>query len=285
MAGSVGGTVIVTGANAGVGFEACRLLAQDGLRVVLVCRSEDRGRAALEAIRSVARGPEPVLVRCDLGSLDEVRSAARGLATVAPRPLALVNNAGLYRARREHTVDGFERTLAVNHLGHLLLTRLLEEPLRAARARVVNVTSRAHRKARLHRRPLDDILRGRGRYRGFQAYADSKLANLLFTRELARRWSPDVEAVAVHPGLLATSIWDRNRTLSMWIVGRLKRFMGDPARGGEAVAAVATDPRLSAHPGAYVNRTRVEEPELPDEADALAGELWRVSATAVGLRD
>lgn len=274
--------LLVTGANVGVGFEAARALAADGHPVVLVCRSRERGEAAMGRIRSETPGAHLDLVVCDLQDFDAVRGAATQLAELAPHPLALINNAGVYRAALEHTPAGFERTMAVNHLGPYLLTRLLERTLRESGARVVQVASAAHRSGRLQRSPLSQILREPPAYRGFGAYADSKLANVLFTRELARRW-PEVTALAVHPGMLSTAIWDRNRTIGMALVRLVKPFMGDPADGGRAVAEVATHPRFDAHDGAYVNRTTVEPARLPEGADLLARELWEVSAQAVGL--
>ncbi len=274
--------LLVTGANVGVGYEAARALAAEGHPVVLVCRSQERGEAAMDRIRAETPAADLDLVVCDLEDFDAVRQAAPQLAERAPRPLALVNNAGVYRARLERTPAGFERTMAVNHLGPYLLTRLLEPTLRESGARVVQVASAAHRSGKLQRSPLRQILREPSSYRGFGAYADSKLANVLFTRELARRW-PEVTALAVHPGMLSTAIWDRNRTVGMALVRLIKPLMGDPADGGRAVAEVATHPRFDAHDGAYVNRTTVEPARLPDGADTLARELWEVSAEALGL--
>lgn len=273
---------LVTGANSGVGFEAARALAADGRPVVLVCRSRERGEAAVERIRDEAADADLTLVVCDLEDFDSVREAAPRLAEIAPHPLALVNNAGLVRMKLERTAQGFERTMAVNHLGPYLLTRLLEPHLRGSGARVVQVSSAAHRQARLHRSPLGELLRNPAPYRGFGAYSDSKLANVLFTRELARRW-PEVTALAVHPGMLSTAIWDRNRWSFASLMRLFKPFMGEPAEGGRAVAEVATHPRFDEHDGAYVNRTTVEPASLPRDAETLARALWDVSAEAVGL--
>ena len=224
----------------------------------------------------------------------------------------------VYRARLERTASGWERTLATNHLGHFLLTRKLESHLRSAGSRIVLITSKAHESGRLHRRPLDEILRGPPDYRGFGAYADSKLANVLFVRELARRWGSNATPIAVHPGLLASKIWDRNRTVAMWFVRRLTRFMRDPADAraripvgairyccdtseglrpdviydwdlelppDAEVAEIATAPGWRERRGAYVNRTVPVDATLPDEAERLGAELWDRSAEAVGLRD
>jgi len=251
---------------------------------------------------------------CDLSSLGSVREAAERLAERARErfgvrdsaadgeeqgdspaqppgndagrapELVLVNNAGLYRAEREITEDGFERTLQVNHLGHFLLTNLLADVLRQPGARVVNVSSGGHRGGRLHKDPLPDIFRGRIDYNGWRAYGDSKQANVLFARELDRRWSADGTAsFAVHPGVLATSIWDRNRTFSMFIAKLMKPFMGSPDTGGEAVSRLARDPHVADESGSYFNKLKMELPAAHARDDEFAARLWEVSAEAVGL--
>jgi NAD(P)-dependent dehydrogenase (short-subunit alcohol dehydrogenase family) len=275
--------VVVTGANAGLGFETARALARRGRRLVLLCRDVRRGEEAVRAIRAETRSASAEVVRCDLEDFASVRRAAREVAAICPHPEALVNNAGVYRARMERTASGWERTLATNHLGHFLLTRLLEPALRGAGSRIVQVTSKAHENGRLHRRPLEEILRGPPDYRGFGAYADSKLANVLLVRELERRWGSNVTPIAVHPGLLASTIWDRNRTVAMWFVRRLTRFMRDPADAGAEIAAIATEPDWATRGGTYVNRTQPAQPTLPADAERLGAELWDLSAEAVGL--
>ncbi|NNK64905.1 MAG: SDR family NAD(P)-dependent oxidoreductase [Gemmatimonadetes bacterium] len=281
--------VVVTGANAGLGLETARALAGTRRPLLLLCRDRRRGEAAAHGIRDEAAArtgmsSAPIhVVRCDLEDFASVREAAEEVRALCPRPAALVNNAGVYRARLERTAAGFERTMATNHLGHFLLTLLLEPDLRAAGSRIVQVTSKAHENGRLGRRPLDEILRGPADYRGFGAYSDSKLANVLFVRELERRWGADVIPIAVHPGVLASKIWDRNRTVAMWFVRRLTRFMRDPADAGRELAGIATAPEWDERGGAYVNRTEPVDPTLPEEPERLAAELWGRSAEAVGL--
>jgi retinol dehydrogenase 13 len=269
--------VLITGANSGVGFEATRLLVEAGIPVVMVCRSADRGEAARTEL-----GTGAALTRveqCDLADLGQVRALATRLVATGVEARALVNNAGLYRARLEHTVDGYERTLAVNHLGHYLLTRLLEQPLRRRGARIVNVTSGGHRGGRLDRRPLLEIFRGPDDYGGWQAYADSKQANVLFTLELARRW-PETPVYAVHPGVLATAIWDRERTLAMQMIRWFKPFMGSPAEGGRAVTHAVLD--ADDPSGTYFRGTSSEAPASGSRNPGLGHHLWEVSGHAVG---
>lgn len=273
---------VVTGANTGVGKETTRELARAGWTVVMVCRSETRGKAALEELLAERPGADLRLELCDLESLDEVRELAIRLSKL-PRLDALVNNAGLFRRHREHTPDGYERTLAVNHLGHFLLTLLLEDRLRAEGARIVNVSSNGHRRARLHRAPLSDILRGTGSYSGVTAYGDSKLANILFTRELSRRWGGDgVLSFAVHPGVLATEIWDRNSGLVMRLFQWWKRFMDPPSVGGEAVSRLVLDPEIASRNGEYFDELEPVRPSAAALDEELARSLWEESLNAVG---
>ncbi|MDT8341046.1 MAG: SDR family NAD(P)-dependent oxidoreductase [Longimicrobiales bacterium] len=279
---------VVTGANSGVGFEATRILAREGRAVVMVCRSRDRGEAARQRILQETPGAELLVEGCALDSLSQVRELAGRLDALLARDGrelgALVNNAGLYRAPLERTEDGFERTLAVNHLSHFLLTLLLERRLRRPEARVVNVSSGGHRAGRLDRRPVGEILRGEGPYNGWRAYADSKLAQVLFTRELHRRWGPDgMLAFAVHPGVLSTAIWDRNRTFAMWMVGFLKPFMDTPEVGGDAVARLVTDAEAAEAAGGYFRKREREEPAPLARDEALGRRLWEASAEAVEL--
>ena len=279
---------VITGANSGVGYEASRILARDGHPVVMVCRTRDRGEAARERLLADVPGADLRVEACELDSLGQVRELAKRLdrwLTDEGRTLtALVNNAGLYRAPLERTEDGLERTLAVNHLSHFLLTLLLEERLRRHGTRVVNVSSGGHRGGKLRRRPLSEIFRGDGPYNGWQAYADSKAAQVLFTRELQRRWGSDgMSAFAVHPGVLSTAIWDRNRTFAMLVARVMKPFMDSPEVGGRAVARLVADPRAVEYAGGYFRKEKPEESARHTLDDTLARELWEASVQAVAL--
>lgn len=312
---------LVTGANSGVGREATRDLARSGWTVLMLCRSLERGEAALAEIQAElgaeteaetvdgARGDSGVdrsdrsdesalkvgarrtpgdlhLLPLDLEDLNEVRRAAGEIGDwLDDRGLhvhALVNNAGVYRAALERSPQGFERTMAVNHLGHFALTVELESRLRRQGVRVVNVSSEGHRRAKVSGRPLRDILSGERFQGGVQAYCDSKLANVLFSEELQRRWGGDgVTSVAVHPGTLATAIWDRNTTFLMWVAKRLKRWMGDPSEGGRAVSRLVEQVPADEMAGRYYNREARVVPAPPAGDPTLAAELWRVSEEAM----
>jgi NAD(P)-dependent dehydrogenase (short-subunit alcohol dehydrogenase family) len=250
----------------------------------MICRSTDRGESAARRIRDEIPAAALRVEGCDLADLAQVRALAQRLGDEADRWQALVNNAGLYRAKLERTDDGLERTMAVNHLGHFLLTRLLEPALRRGGARIVNVSSQGHRRGKLRRAPLAQIFRAPPKYDGVQAYCDSKLCNVLFTRELVRRWGPEVTCTAVHPGVLSSQIWDRERTLLMGFIRTfVKPFMDSPEVGGEAVAELASAEGHADTTDRYFRKRR-EAPPAPaaDDRD-LARDVWRVSSEAVGL--
>lgn len=275
---------LVTGATSGVGRETARRLAASGASVLLHARTAEKGAPVVEEIRQETGNGSLELVAADFEKLDQVRAMAARVAEVAPELDVLVNNAGLVHDRKVVTGDGFELTLQVNHLAPFLLTHLLLGPLRSARGRVVTVSSGAHAGAGLDADTVEARLRGRGRYRGMEAYADSKLANILFTRELARREvASGVSAFAAHPGVLATGIWSGKEGLLYRAIHLLSPLLGDPDRGAAAVAALALAPE-GAHPsGGYFDKGEPAQPRLPDDADDVARALWDVSRSAVEL--
>ncbi len=201
-----GKTIVVTGANSGLGWESARALAGAGAHVVLACRDQDKGRAAEQRIRAAHPRASTELVPLDLASLADIRRAAAALRAAHPRLDVLLNNAGVMALPFRQTADGFEMQFGTNHLGHFALTGLLLEPLLATPgARVVTVSSGFHRLGAIR---FDDPNWQRG-YRRWPAYGQSKLANLLFAYELQRRLDAagaDVRSVAAHPGYAATNL-------------------------------------------------------------------------------
>lgn len=196
-----GRVIVITGANSGIGLEAAAMLASAGAHVVMACRSPARGEAALERVRAARDGARAELMRLDLADLASVRAFADALLSRHPRVDVLINNAGVMALPHGRTADGFERQIGTNHLGHFALTvRVLREG-QAPPARVVTVASHAHRWGRIR---FDD-LHGERRYHPWLAYGQSKLANLLFMNELARR-APEVTSVACHPGYASTNL-------------------------------------------------------------------------------
>jgi NAD(P)-dependent dehydrogenase (short-subunit alcohol dehydrogenase family) len=283
MAGRI---CMVTGANSGIGLATASILAERGATVVMVCRSGERGEAAKAEIERSVEAPELVLMVADLAHLERVRELAEKFQHRYDRLDALVNNAGVYVADRRITVDGYEETLAVNHLASFLLTNLLLGRLKTASGRVITISSDAHKAGRLDRAPLEEILRGRGPYNGMQAYADSKLANLLFTFELARRIDgTGVTANALHPGTLATQIWNQNRDTLSIAMRLFKPFMGAPRKGGEAVARLVANPELDGVTGRYFDRLKEGRAATRAHDHELAARLWRASAELTSWTD
>ena len=278
-----GSTAVVTGANSGVGRSVTELLLAAGAAVTLICRNQRRGEQALAEVGAAHPGATAVLEIADLASLESVRELGGRLRQRLARIDILVNNAAVWRNRLELTGDGFERTLATNHLGHFLLTHLLRERLQDG-AQIVNVSSEAHRSADLRRAPLEEIVRGRAWTGAFPAYADSKLANLLFTVEAARRWeATGITVNALHPGVLATRIWNQDSGAVGRLLRMLKLFMRKPEVGGEAVARLVERPAPERVSGRYFRVRRESAPAEQARDGGLAEALWEQSAAWTGL--
>src|SRR5581483_7870588 len=200
-----GKVCIVTGANSGIGRITALELARLGAQVVMVCRDRARGEAALAEIKQATGNNQVELMLCDLSSQADIRRFADEFKATHARLDVLVNNAGVYQRKRATTVDGLEATFAVNHLGYFLLTNLLLDVLKqSAPSRIINVASGAHASGHIN---FDD-LQGERQYKGVRAYCHSKLANILFTLELARRLAgTGITANSLHPGAVATGIF------------------------------------------------------------------------------
>lgn len=272
-------TFVITGANTGIGKVTATELARRGAHVILACRSLDKARPVVEQIQRETGNPRVELVRLDLADLASVRACAEELLARNIPIHGLINNAGL--AARGQTKDGFELTFGTNHLGHYLLTRLLLPRLQeAGTARVVNVASDSHFGAKgidweAQRRPTKSRT-------ALPEYAVSKLANVLFTKELARRLEgTGVTTYAVHPGVVATDVWRRIPMPFRWLV---TRFMLTPEEGARATLVTATSPDLADQSGRYYTKGGKEKrpSHLADDA-ALARELWTRSAEWTGV--
>lgn len=279
-------TAIVTGANSGIGKATAAGLAERGFHVVMVCRSEARGRAAQQEIRRQTGSEALDLLLADLAVQQEIHRLADAILDRYARIDVLVNNAGVYRAHRKLTPDGVEQTWAVNHLAYFLLTNRLLDRLKATanahgEARVVNVGSEAYRGARLD---LDDPNFERETYNGMQAYARSKLANLLFTFELARRLrGTGVTVNCVHPGMVATRIWDRNNDWLSWAAWLFKWAYKRPEKGARGLIHLATSPEVRGVTGTYFDGTEPTTPEPKAYDEQTARRLWKLSAKMTRL--
>ncbi|PWB73891.1 MAG: short-chain dehydrogenase [Holophagae bacterium] len=277
-----GRVCLITGATSGIGRAAAGELAALGARVVIVARDPVRGAAARDEISRETRNHEVALEVADLKSQRQVRDLAARLLAALPEIHVLVNNAGLALAERRLTEDGLEETFAVNHLAPFLLTSLLLDRLRAsAPARVVTVASAAHRGAVI---PFDDLNGERG-FSGWLAYGWTKLANILFTAELARRLDGSgVTATCLHPGVVATGFGREGplliREFQRW-VGRL--LLLDPQRGAETLVWLASSPEVAGASGAYYVKRRLVTPSRAARDAAAAHRLWLLSERLTGL--
>jgi retinol dehydrogenase-12 len=277
-----GSLFIVTGANSGIGRVTARQLFGRGARVVLAGRSIDKCQALAAELRhgaGVGVGDRVEILALDLADLASVRAAAATVLERGWRISGLINNAGL-AGTRGLTRDGYELTFGVNHLGHFLFTRLLEARLRdSAPARVVNVASRAHRQ--ISRIDFSALRRPTRSMTGLLEYGVSKLCNILFTRELARRWAGSgVTSYALHPGVIATDIWRKVPQPFRWI---MTRAMVLPEDGAATTLYCATEPALAAASGRYYDHEREATPSATAQDDRLAQQLWDESERMVGL--
>jgi retinol dehydrogenase-13 len=295
---------IVTGANSGLGLETTRVLARKGAAVVLAVRSEARGAAAVNVVRAGAPQASLAVMPLDLASLESVRAFAASFLASHEALHGLVNNAGVMNAPKGKTRDGFETQLGTNHVGHFLLTELLLPALeRGAPSRIVNVSSCYHDVAMGRRGTidLDDPHFERRRYDGWEAYAQSKLANVLHARQLAKRLDgTGITAVSVHPGWVRTRlirssmpVWAQDHVLRPFL-----RMAGmiEPWEGAQTTLYALLSPDVPAHPGAYFSQLglyrdkaangggwplRSPNPQAHD--DVLAERLDALSRKLVGL--
>jgi len=278
-----GRTVLITGGNTGLGKETAVALAREGARVVITTRDVEKGAAARSDIRE-RTGIDVDVMELDLARLAAVRDFAARFADTHEHLDVLVNNAGLVLGSRHETIDGYEMTFQVNHLGPFLLTKLLRDQLVAGdAARVVNVASAAHSSAR---KGLDfDDLQATKRYRSFGVYARSKLANILFTRELARRWDDTgITANAVHPGFVASDFGrdgDMNRAATA-VYPLLRLFALTAEQGAQTQSYVASAPELAGITGGYWAKSAPATPSAAAQDDAAAARLWQVSEQLAG---
>ncbi len=281
-----GKEVLITGANSGIGFETALALARQGATVTITARDPARGEAALERLRADSGRADISLRLLDLASFASVRACAAGLLA-EDRPLhVLINNAGVALSERRITEDGQEATFQINHFGPFLLTGLLRERLRASEAaRVISVASRAYLMAGARGIRFDDLLRNR-RYRGFQVYGESKLANIYFIQELARRATGGtLSAFSLHPGVVATGFaGDGDMTGLQGIITRLALACAlRPRHGARTSIHLATAPDIESHSGAFFYRRKPHGLRAIARDAAAAKRLWDYSEELTGI--
>lgn len=272
---------VVTGASSGVGKATALELARLGATVALVCRNPERAEAVRNQIRT-ATGNEAIhVLLADLSSQAEIRRLAHELLDRYPQIHILINNAGVFNRRRTTTVDGIETVFAVNHLAYFLLTHLLRERLTASgSARIINVASDAHRWGTLD---FNDLQNTRA-YRAMRVYGQSKLCNILFTRELARRVAgTGITANCLHPGGVATGLGWNNGWWAVFIAKALRPFLHTPEQGADTVVYLATASIGEAVNGKYFADRREIQPSPAAQDEEAAKRLWQISAELTGV--
>jgi retinol dehydrogenase-12 len=276
-----GKRILVTGGSAGIGKQTALELAKLGAEVIIVGRSADKTAAAVASLRKESGATAIDSLLADLSSMASIRAFSAAFLAKYERLDVLVNNAGAFNRHREVTVDGWERTFATNHLAYFLVGHSLLPALEhASGARIVNVSSSAHAAAPLD---FDDLMCERTAYSGFKQYARSKLANIYFTRELARRLVPKKITVnCLHPGFVASEflskggIWKLVRPLAY-------AFALDVAAGAKTSVYLASSPDVANVSGKYFVKCKEARPNKIAEDDAAATRLWQVSAQLCGL--
>jgi retinol dehydrogenase 12 len=278
-----GKTVVITGTTSGIGKVAAETLAKMGARIVVVARDKSRGNATLARLSSIAPGIAHSVYFADLLHLTEVKRVAGEIAHREPPIDILINNAGALFGTRQTTDDGLECTFALNHMAYFVLTEGLRERLLAAKgARIINTASEAHRSATLD---FDDLQSAK-RYRGTKAYGVSKLCNILFTRELARRLhGTGVTANCLHPGFVATRFGDQSGGWVSHFVWLAKFFAISPAKGAETIVYLATSPEVAEITGQYFYKCSLTTPSQSAQDDRSALVLWQQSAALAGFKE
>jgi NAD(P)-dependent dehydrogenase (short-subunit alcohol dehydrogenase family) len=280
-----GKVAVITGGNSGIGKETAVALADMGAHVIIAARNPTKAAAAVKEVQDRALGATVEHVPLDLASFASVRTFAGAFGERADQLDVLVNNAGAVLRSRSTTEDGHETQLQVNHLSHFLLTNLLREQLERGAGRVVNVSSTGHTFAR---NGLDfaDLEWANRRYQGFGVYCATKLANILFTRELATRWADTgVTANAVHPGFVGSNFAREGDMGILGAVGMvlLRPFAISSATGAATSIYLASSPDVEGVTGQYFYKCRVTKPSDAALDDAAAARLWKVSTEMTGL--
>jgi NAD(P)-dependent dehydrogenase (short-subunit alcohol dehydrogenase family) len=278
-----GKTVIITGGTSGIGEVAAVALAKMGARIVLVARDRLRGKATLARLRDSAPGTAHSIYFADLLRLAEMKRVAAEIADHELRIDVVINNAGALFAKRRLTEDGLERSFALNHMAYFVMTEGLRERLLASGpARIINTASAAHQGATLD---FDDLQSAKS-FGARKAYGQSKLCNILFTRELARRLhGTGVTANCLHPGFVATRFGDQSGGLISPLVWLAKFFAISPAEGARTIVYLASSPDVGETTGQYFYKSVQTTPSAAAQDDRSALLLWQRSAALAGMKE
>jgi len=266
--------VVATGATSGIGAAAVEALARLGARIVFVARDSARAEATRRRLETAAPGLGHRAYFADLSLMSQTKRVGAEIAAAEPRIDVLVNNAGAMFARRQVTSEGLEMTFALNHMSYFVLTRALLGNVKAAKGRIVSTASRAHRGARLN---FDDLPCAKISP-GFRVYGRSKLCNILFTRELARRLvGSGVTANCLHPGFVASRFADEAGGLTASIIKLVKRFSLSPEQGADTLVWLASASEIAGVTGGYFARRKPGRLSAAAKDDAAARRLWEIS--------
>jgi NAD(P)-dependent dehydrogenase (short-subunit alcohol dehydrogenase family) len=275
-----GKTVVITGATSGIGEVAACSLAEQGARIVLIARDRSRGEQTLKRLEGIAPGARHAVHYANLSRLPEMKRVSEVIAANEPQIDVLINNAGALFGTRQVTGDALEMTFATNHIAYFVVTSLLLDRVKATPgARIVCTASDAHKRAKLD---FNDLQMEKG-YTGFGMYGRSKLMNILFTRELARRLEGSgVTANCLHPGCVATRFADGSGGMVAFVVKTAKKFALNPEEGARTLIYLASSPEVQGVSGKYFHKCQQELPTAEAQNDADARRLWDVSVQLSG---
>jgi len=270
--------ILITGGNTGIGKATAIALAKKRHIIILACRDENKAKQAIADIQSASQNKAIHFLPCDLASFDSIKKCAAAYRQQFGQLDILINNAGLITDKLQFTKEGFELQIGVNHLGHFLLTKLLIDLLeKAPEPRVVNVSSKAHDGAKINFNTFRGEV-GADKYKGMAAYGQSKLANILFTKELVRRY-PRICSHSLHPGVVSTEIAGKNNNKKLWGIlwKAMSPFMLNTSKGAKTSVYLATSPEALQTNGKYFEKQKEKEPSAVAKDAALAKQLWEIS--------
>ncbi|MFK7933191.1 MAG: SDR family oxidoreductase [Saprospiraceae bacterium] len=274
-------TVLITGGNAGIGKSTAIGLAKKGYHVIIACRNVAKGETAVAEIQQASKNQNISLLKCDLSSFASIKKCAETFLSEHDKLDVLINNAGIFTSECRPTAEGYEMQFGVNHLGHFYLTHLLLEAIQnAPQPRIVNVSSKAHYGCELD---FERFKCGDWSYSQMEVYRRSKLCNVLFTKQLAKRY-PNITSHCLHPGVVGTSFASKETSWwvgMVWKLGSL--FMISPDKGAENSIYVATSEEVLAMNGEYFDDKKRYKASKPARDEQTAEKLWKWSMDACGL--
>ncbi|MFB9841538.1 SDR family oxidoreductase [Mucilaginibacter ginsenosidivorans] len=274
-------TTVITGSTSGIGKVAALELAKKGHAIYMLVRNTPKGERVREEIMAQTGNKNIFVVRCDVSDMQSVREAAEELKAKLFGINILINNAGSAFTEKQLSKDGFEMTFALNHLGHFLLTTSLMPLLERGQARIINVSSQGHQRAKPN---FDDLKWEHTPYKVMKAYGISKLYNIYFTKSLAERYKDKgIVSYALHPGVVNTNIWDGVKGIARLFVGVLKLFMITPEKGAETIIYLATQPKLEKNSGKYFIKCKVAKNSLIADNAEARNKLWAISEKLVKI--